>query len=274
MGLTVGIVAAPCIGPFVLSLLTYVAAKGEPLTGFILFFVLSAGLGLPYLFLGTFSGSIQNLPRSGEWMVWIKKVFGYIMIAMAVYFVSTLIPGLLYIILLSLTLITGGLAVGFFDKSQASFEWFGRIKAVVGTALIVAGLWQGLSAWQSANAPAVSWQPYQTRLIDEAQQQGKPVIIDFYADWCIPCKQLDKTLFSHPDVVDVSGHFQTLKADLTQEKSQETQTLRQQFNVLGVPTIVLLDQQGREVTRFTDELLQMHASEFITILENILEKQK
>jgi len=271
MGLTVGIVAAPCIGPFVLSLLTYVAAKGEAFTGFILFFVLSAGLGLPYLFLGTFSSSIQNLPRSGEWMVWVKKVFGFIMIAMAVYFVSTLIPEMLYIVLLSLTLISGGLIIGFIDKSQASFSWFSKLKAVVGIMLMITGLWQAASAWQSTNAPGIDWQPYQSELVAEAAQQGKPVIIDFYADWCIPCKQLDKTLFSHPDVVEVSKRYVTLKADLTKEKSEETRTLRRQYKVMGVPTIVFVDRKGMEIRRFTDELVHTEPEVFMSILEELLD---
>ncbi|MGD8413213.1 MAG: cytochrome c biogenesis protein CcdA, partial [Candidatus Latescibacterota bacterium] len=78
MGLTVGIVAAPCIGPFVLGLLTFVGERSDPLLGFALFFTLSAGLGLPYVFLAIASGNISKLPRSGEWMEWVRKVFGVV----------------------------------------------------------------------------------------------------------------------------------------------------------------------------------------------------
>ncbi|HKY04320.1 MAG TPA: cytochrome c biogenesis protein CcdA, partial [Blastocatellia bacterium] len=90
MGLTMGIVAAPCIGPFVIGLLVHVGAKGDPVYGFLLFFVLALGLGLPYLFLGTFSGAIKSLPRSGEWMVTVRKVFGLVLIGMALYFLMPL----------------------------------------------------------------------------------------------------------------------------------------------------------------------------------------
>ena len=76
MGLTMGIVAAPCIGPFVLALLVHVGTKGSAAYGFMLFFVLALGLGLPYLVLGTFSGALKTLPRSGLWMVTVRKVFG------------------------------------------------------------------------------------------------------------------------------------------------------------------------------------------------------
>ena len=90
MGLTMGIVAAPCIGPFVLALLVHVGTKGSAVYGFMLFFVLALGLGLPYLVLGTFSGGLKTLPRSGMWMVTVRKVFGVVLIGMALYFLMPL----------------------------------------------------------------------------------------------------------------------------------------------------------------------------------------
>ena len=91
MGLMMGIVAAPCIAPFVLGLLVHVGTKGDPVYGFFLFFVLALGLGLPYLVLGTFSGLLKNLPRSGEWMVSVRKVFGLVLLGMAIYFLMPLL---------------------------------------------------------------------------------------------------------------------------------------------------------------------------------------
>ena len=90
MGLTVGFIAAPCIGPFVLSLLVYVGKIGSPLLGFLMFFVLSLGFGFPYIFLAIFSGSISKLPRSGVWMEGVKIIFGFIMIGLAIYTAQTL----------------------------------------------------------------------------------------------------------------------------------------------------------------------------------------
>lgn len=270
MGLTVGIVAAPCIGPFVLSLLTYVAAKGDPFTGFLLFFVLSLGLGLPYLVLGTFSSSLQNLPRSGEWMNWVKRVFGIIMIAVAIYFVNPLIPHLVYVSLLSLTVFVGGLWVGFIDKTSASFKAFKGIKVTVGLALLVYGVWFSGSAWAEANAPHVSWQPYSETLIQQAKAEGKPVLIDFFADWCIPCKQIEKKLFSAEEVVEKSKAFVSLKADLTKEDSDFVKQLRTRYRVRGVPTIILLEPNGREYKRFTDELVRFKPEEFVKELEGAL----
>ena len=92
MGLLVGIVAAPCVGPFVLGLLAFVAARQSAGLGFLFFFVLSLGLGLPYLFLAAFSGSIAKLPRAGQWMEGIKKIFGWVLLAMAAYFLRPIVP--------------------------------------------------------------------------------------------------------------------------------------------------------------------------------------
>nr|NIR52687.1 DUF255 domain-containing protein [candidate division KSB1 bacterium] len=207
MGLTVGIVAAPCIGPFVLSLLTYVAVQGDPFLGFLMFFVLSLGLGVPFLVLGTFSGLIENLPRSGEWMAWVKKVFGVVMVGVAAYFVSTLIPHVVYVALLTAVAVIGGLLVGFIDNSRASFAWFKGLKVAIGTVLILFGIWTSVSAWNEANSEHIKWQRYSEELIAQARAEGKPVLIDFYADWCIPCKQIEKTLFSAPSVVAKADQF-------------------------------------------------------------------
>ncbi len=267
MGLTVGIVAAPCIGPFVFSLLTYVAAQGDPYLGFLMFFVLSLGLGLPFLALGTFSGLIKNLPRSGEWMIWIKKVFGVIMIGVAVYFISTLISETLYVILLTAVAVVGGVWVGFWDRSKASFSGFKIVKPAIGALLILFGAWTSVSAWQQANAPQMNWQPYSAALVELAKQENRPVLIDFYAEWCIPCKQIEKTLFSDPAVVRKSAEFLTLKADLSKDESDEVKAIRQTYRVVGVPTIVLLDRRGNEFRRFTDELVKFKPEEFLEVME-------
>ncbi len=87
-----GVVAAPCIGPFVLGLVTYVAAKGDVFYGFIMFFFLAVGLGVPYLLLAIFSGRIKSLPRAGFWMEGVRNIFGFILIGMAIYFVNPILP--------------------------------------------------------------------------------------------------------------------------------------------------------------------------------------
>ena len=113
MGLVFGIVAAPCVDPFSIGLLTFVAAKANPYLGFIMFFTLSLGLGFPYIWLGFFSNEIQRLPRSGMWMVWVKKIFGMILLGMPLYFLNPMMPKGLNAVLVPCDLALCGVLLGF-----------------------------------------------------------------------------------------------------------------------------------------------------------------
>jgi len=132
MGLTLGIIAAPCIGPFVLGLLTWIASIGVPWFGFIVFFTLSLGLGLPLFILALFSGKLEKLPRSGEWMVWVRKMMGWVLVGMAAYFIQPILPQGSIHILYSLIAFIAGIHLGWVDKSVASGSLFPLLKKVIG----------------------------------------------------------------------------------------------------------------------------------------------
>lgn len=267
MGLTVGIVAAPCIGPFVLGLLTYVAAIGNPFLGFWMFFILALGLGVPFLILGTFSGSINRLPRSGVWMVWVKKIFGFVLIGMAIYFLRTLIPEAVYPFLLPILALIAGIYLGWIEKSEAMTRAFRWVRNIAGILFIALSIWLFIP---KAEAETILWQPYSEEFLTEAHQAGKPVIIDFSADWCLPCKELDKRTFSDPEVITLSQSFVRLKADLTKSEDSSVKNLREKFGIGGVPTIVFIDSQGAEakesrVTGFTG------AKEFLERMKKVVQ---
>ena len=135
MGLTLGLVAAPCLGPFVLGLLTWVASMGSPLLGFLVFFTLSLGLGLPLFFLAMFSGSLEKLPRSGEWMLWVRKLMGWVLLGMAAYFIRPLLPESVGVLLLAAVALAAAVHLGWLDRTTAAFrgfQWLKTAAALVG----------------------------------------------------------------------------------------------------------------------------------------------
>jgi thiol:disulfide interchange protein DsbD len=244
MGLTLGLVAAPCIGPFVLGLLTWVASMGSPWLGFVIFFTLSLGLGTPLFVLALFSGRIDKLPRSGEWMLWVKKLMGWVLIGMAAYFIRPLLPEVAEVILLAGVSLAAGLHLGWLDRTATGSRAFSRFKTITGMAGLAFATFL-LGSWIMLG-PGVAWQPYSEPIIAEAQKSSKPVIIDFYATWCTPCRELEIVTFHNPEVVRQAEDFVMVKVDVTHKGNPLHERLLDQYRVKGVPTVVFLDGQGRE----------------------------
>ncbi len=261
MGLTVGIVAAPCIGPFVLGLLTFVGEKGDPVMGFLLFFTLAVGLGLPYVFLAIASGSMSSLPKSGEWMEWIRRLFGVVLLCMAVYFLRPVLGDPLYFGVLGGLLVAGGIFLGFLIKLSSNVLVVSVLRRFVGIAAPLYGLFIILTPGNIIardSVHGIPWQVYDETTLSAAVADGRPVIIDFSADWCLPCKELDHKTFSQPEVIEAAKAVLPLRADLTRSSTEQVKKLRDQYKIRGVPTVVFIDGHGKErddlrVVEFVDK---------------------
>ncbi len=244
MGLTLGIVAAPCLGPFLLGLLTFVGQLGDPFLGILYFFVLSLGLGLPLAALGVFSSGLERLPLSGEWMVWIRKCFGWILIGMAGYVVLPLFSQpVVKSSLAGAIMIGAGLHLGWLEKSRSAWGGFGFVKRGLGLLLLTTAAVLFLAAPQTRMG--IKWVPYDASLLNRAASRERPVVLDFYADWCSPCRAMDKEVFSDSEVVKLSRSFLNIRMDLTTRQPGQKEILKK-HGVRGVPTTIFINREGLE----------------------------
>ncbi|MBN1102715.1 MAG: thioredoxin family protein [Deltaproteobacteria bacterium] len=267
MGLTLGIVAAPCIGPFVLGLLTYVAQKGDPFLGFLYFFVLSIGLGLPLALLALFSGALQRLPLSGDWMLWVRKLMGWVLLGMASHIVGPLIPSSMGKAgLLAAVAAAAAVHLGWIDRTGLLHTRFLLFKKGLGIALLLGACL--ILVYTGYEREGIRWIPYDEALLAKAAKERRPVMLDFYADWCIPCRELEKHVFTDPEVVQLSRPFLTLRLDLTTRKDSQQQILSR-YAIRGVPTVVFLDAEGREQKGLRIESL-VEKEEFIRRARDLL----
>jgi len=231
MGLLVGIVAAPCVGPVVAALFVLVASLAKPAIGFVMFATLGFGLGFPYLV------ALNALPRPGEWMVHVKRAMGFVLIAMAFYFLRSVVGEEVFRWGVAASLLIGGIFLFVVRGSGGR-----ALRIAFAVALLIGG---AAFAWPRGEGAHVDWVSYDASVISSAH--AKPVVIDFYADWCIPCKELDQKKFSDAAVARELGRFVRVKANLTNDKDAKVQQLTKDYAIVGVPTIVFLDASGHEV---------------------------
>ncbi len=245
-GLGVGVIAAPCVGPVVIGVLAVIAQKASVPFGLQTMFTLSIGLGFPYLFLAAFSNLIQSLPKSGDWMVWVKKTFGvllatiglnYVLIALAPRVAPWLVPA---------ALLLGGMYLGFMEKSANDRKLFRLFKRVGGVAALAGSVFLVLQIL-AAQTRGILFAPFNEQAVAASLAKGRPVLLDFSADWCVPCHELEQQTFPDSRVTERAGDFDAYKVDLTKYESTESEGTRQKYGVTGVPTVIFLKPDGGEV---------------------------
>jgi thiol:disulfide interchange protein DsbD len=244
MGLAMGIVAAPCVGPLLGGLLLWVGQQGSMTTAAIVGLSLSAGLAVPYFLLGIFSGSLGALPRSGDWMDWVKHAMGYLLLGVALYFLGPLLPREWFLPSFAVLASVAALHLAFVDRAGRSSHVVSFAKGVVVTAAGVA-VYILLSVSQAAG---IEWQPYTSHAVERAASDGRPVMIEFTADWCIPCRVLEYGAFKDSEVIQESDRFVRLRVDLTHQEEPTALEAVERYQVAGPPVIVFLGGDGSELT--------------------------
>jgi len=265
MGGVTGLVASPCVGPVLVVILTWVAQVGRPLYGFTLLLSFAFGLGLLFLFLGTF---VSALPRGGAWMDSVKHIFGWIFFVLAVFYIRTILGPNATTIAMGIILILMAAQIGAFSpltvESGKGDRWrkgIGIVITVFGIAMMGHGLmshygWRApattLVAAGPTGAPASSglvWRSDEAKALEEARSASRPVLIDFTADWCAACHELDRDTWSDPSVQKELARFIVLRFDMT-ARNETTVGLGDRWKVRGLPTVIVMDGKGNEVDRF------------------------
>jgi thiol:disulfide interchange protein DsbD len=276
MGMVTGLVASPCVGPVLVVLLTFVAKTGSLFLGFWLLFVFACGLGLLFLILGTFAGALSALPGAGAWMETIKRVFGVVLIGMAIFYLRTVLGPAVTRVALGIYLVFVGIFSGALTplpESPGKGRLFGKSVAVLllltGAVLFVVWI-AGLAGFPArvpgalsggggpggagtpgvvATHPGPGWKINDETVLAEAKATGRPAMQDFYADWCAACVELDEKTWSDPAVIAEAQRFVALKMDFTQ-RDEFSKAATTRYAVRGMPTVIFYDGQGNEAARF------------------------
>ncbi|MGQ9657186.1 MAG: cytochrome c biogenesis protein CcdA [Fimbriimonadales bacterium] len=245
MGLLAGVAAAPCVGPVIAALIPIVAAMANPTVGFLAFLALGLGLGTPYFVAGLFYERVQKrIPRSGEWTILVERIFGVLLLGVALFFAGSLMSpqtyGWAWVAFLGL----GALYFLFGERKEITQPRVVRFKQAIGVAFAAVMVNNALS--MTRPKVEIAWEPYSVQRLEQAKADGMPVIIDFTASWCQACGELKHFTFTDPAVVRESERFVRLMLDATTETDPTVQEALQRHEVVGLPTVIFIDSQGNE----------------------------
>jgi thiol:disulfide interchange protein DsbD len=248
--------------------LIYIGQTGDALLGGLALFALSLGMGAPLLAIGVSAG--KYLPRAGGWMDAVKAVFGVLLLAVAVWMLERILPAAVTLLLWALLAILSAVYLGALDAIREGASGWRKLWKGLGVVLLIYGglMLVGLAGGstdplQPLKGLALSGGSTQQHLqfkkiktVAELEQQvkaasaaGKSVMLDFYADWCVSCKEFEKYVFTDPQVLAALASSVTLQADVTANDEADQQLLKK-FRLIGPPGIIFYDRAGEELSDY------------------------
>lgn len=276
LGLVLGLIAAPCTGPFLTGLLIWIANSKNVLIGGVAMFSFAIGLGTPFFAAGTFA---LNLPRGGAWMMGIKWGSGVVLAYMGFKYLRDRWPEifrsfispttLMLVVFIAVAVVGLGLGVVHIlaERRKSPIAHLSKPMKLASIIPAVLGLYLTLSWFDvprasivpDANAaaglppaPEMTWEKNEEKGIAQATTEKKPVLVDFGATWCTACKELEHETWPDPRVRTEAKRFVTIAVDATDDDDKKIIELKKKYKVVGLPTVVLLDASGKEVSRFTE----------------------
>lgn len=256
------LIASPCVTAPLISILVYIGQTGDALFGAVALFTLALGMGTPLLIFAM--GQVVFLPKSGKWMNKVKQLFGVMMLGLAIWMLSRVMPGTITLFLWGALFIISSIALGgleFAPDRKLPPTWQGvTILALVYGCVLVVGAASGhdqflypLASQASVGhlppealfTPVKQWPDLEQKRV-AAKQAKKPVVLEFYAAWCADCRQIDKEVFADPLIQEHLKSFMLLRVDITRPDKAVKQ-LMAKFRVLGTPTIIFYDRNGQQL---------------------------
>jgi thiol:disulfide interchange protein DsbD len=276
MGALSALIVTTCVGPALVAALVVIGQSGNVVRGAAALFAMSLGMGTPLLVIGTSAGAL--LPKAGAWMDGIKKLFGVLMLAMAAWMLARILPGRATLFAFAVPAVLGAWVLWQFTAKPSTGRWIARgagvLAGLYGVLLLyggAAGAMDPLRPWTAGSVPgeSLAFQAVHTvadldRQVRAAAEAGRGVMLDFYADWCVSCKEMERYTFSDPQVKQSLAGTVLLRADVTANDAED-QALLKRFGIFGPPTIAFYGPDGRERPQYR-VVGYMKAAEFAAVL--------